>query len=77
MTTIQILGGKKQKLRPGDILGALTGDKTLSGNQIGKINMFPMNAYVAVETSIAKKALGKITNGKMKGRNFRARIIKA
>ncbi|WP_112479040.1 ATP-dependent RNA helicase DbpA [Vibrio variabilis] len=77
MTTIQIQGGKKQKLRPGDILGALTGDKTLSGNQIGKINMFPMSAYVAVETSIAKKALGKITNGKMKGRNFRARIIKA
>lgn len=36
-----------------------------------------MSAYVAVETSIAKKALGKITNGKMKGRNFRARIIKA
>ncbi|WP_240206099.1 ATP-dependent RNA helicase DbpA [Vibrio sp. CyArs1] len=77
MVTIQIQGGKKQKLRPGDILGALTGDKTLSGNQIGKINMFPMSAYVAVEKAIAKQALGKITNGKMKGRNFRARIIKA
>ncbi|MFC5078000.1 ATP-dependent RNA helicase DbpA [Vibrio thalassae] len=77
MVTIQIQGGKKQKLRPGDILGALTGDKTLSGNQIGKINMFPMSAYVAVEKGIAKQALTKITNGKMKGRNFRARIIKA
>ncbi|MBY6197826.1 ATP-dependent RNA helicase DbpA [Vibrio hangzhouensis] len=77
MATIQIQGGKKQKLRPGDILGALTGDKTLAGSQIGKINMFPMSAYVAVEKSIAKKALNKITNGKMKGRQFRARIIKA
>ncbi|CAH0525595.1 ATP-dependent RNA helicase DbpA [Vibrio hippocampi] len=76
MVTIQILGGKKQKLRPGDILGALTGDKTLSGDHVGKINMFPMNAYVAVNKSVAKKALGKITNGKMKGRQFRARLLK-
>lgn len=76
MVTIQIQGGKKQKLRPGDILGALTGDKTIAGNQVGKINMFPMSAYVAVNKAVAKKALGKITNGKMKGRQFRARLLK-
>ncbi|MCW8347004.1 MULTISPECIES: ATP-dependent RNA helicase DbpA [Vibrio] len=75
MVTIQVSGGKKQKLRPGDILGALTGDKTIQGAQIGKINMFPMASFVAVEKKIAKKAHGKIENGKMKGRSFRARIL--
>lgn len=75
MKTIQIDGGKKQKLRAGDILGALTSDKTIQGAQVGKINLFDVRAYVAVEKSIAKKALQKISQGKMKGKQFRARIL--
>lgn len=76
MVTIEIAGGKKQKVRPGDILGALTGDKGIDAGKVGKINLFAMRSYVAVERSVAKKALSKITNGKLKGRNFRARILK-
>jgi ATP-independent RNA helicase DbpA len=75
MRTIQIDGGKKQKLRPGDILGALTSGGELTGDSIGKIKVQAMRAYVAVEKGIAKKALNKIQNGKMKGRQFRARLI--
>ena len=76
MVTIQIDGGKKQKVRPGDILGALTSDGSLTADQIGKINLFQMRAYVAVQKSVAKVALEKLSNGKMKGRQFRARYIK-
>ncbi|MEZ8604401.1 ATP-dependent RNA helicase DbpA [Vibrio splendidus] len=76
MVTIQIDGGKKAKLRAGDILGALTGQGGIDGTSVGKINLFAMRAYVAVERSMAKKALGKIESGKMKGRQFRARILK-
>ncbi|MFV0575417.1 MAG: ATP-dependent RNA helicase DbpA [Vibrio sp.] len=76
MRTIQIDGGKKQKVRAGDILGALTGgDNGVDGKRVGKINLFDMRAYVAVDKTIAKQALKKISNGKMKGKNFRARII--
>lgn len=76
MRTIQIDGGKKQKVRAGDILGALTGgDNGLDGKRIGKINLFDIRAYVAVEKDIAKQALKKISNGKMKGKTFRARLI--
>ncbi|MGB0895022.1 MAG: ATP-dependent RNA helicase DbpA [Parashewanella sp.] len=75
MRTIQIDAGKKQKLRPGDILGALTANKELSGDQIGKIHITDIRAFVAVNSKIAKKALRKITDGKMKGRNFRAWLI--
>ncbi|WP_337222552.1 ATP-dependent RNA helicase DbpA [Vibrio alginolyticus] len=76
MVTINIDGGKKQKVRPGDILGCLTGKNGIPGSQVGKIHLFPVRAYVAVEKSVAKKALQTISNGKMKGRQFRARILK-
>ncbi|MCC4236087.1 ATP-dependent RNA helicase DbpA [Vibrio anguillarum] len=76
MVTIQIDGGKKQKVRPGDILGALTSNDGIDGQYVGKINMLPMRSYVAVHKSVAKKALKKMESGKMKGRQFRARLLK-
>ncbi|MGY3571432.1 ATP-dependent RNA helicase DbpA [Vibrio paucivorans] len=76
MQTIQILGGKKQKVRAGDILGALTKQAGLDGNKIGKINILPMVSYVALEHDIVKPALKQLQTGKMKGRNFKARVMK-
>ena len=76
MVTINIDGGKKQKVRAGDILGCLTGKNGITGAQVGKIQLMAMRSYVAVEKSVAKKALQIISNGKMKGRQFRARILK-
>ncbi|EKQ5911064.1 ATP-dependent RNA helicase DbpA [Vibrio parahaemolyticus] len=76
MVTINIDGGKKQKVRPGDILGCLTGKNGIPGAQVGKIHLFPVRSYVAVEKSAAKKALQTISTGKMKGRQFRARLLK-
>ena len=76
MQTLQIDGGKKQKVRPGDILGCLTGEGGISGDEVGKINIFSFHAYVAVKRSVAKKALRKIEQGKLKGRSFRARLLR-
>ncbi|MEX3072068.1 ATP-dependent RNA helicase DbpA [Vibrio alginolyticus] len=76
MVTINIDGGKKQKVRAGDILGCLTGKNGIPGSQVGKIHLFPVRSYVAVDKSVAKKALQTISTGKMKGRQFRARILK-
>lgn len=73
--TLQIEGGKKQKLRPGDILGALTAGEGITGKQVGKIQLGDNWAFVAVDNTIAKKALAKLQNGKLKGRTFRARLI--
>ncbi|GAB2191219.1 ATP-dependent RNA helicase DbpA [Sessilibacter sp. MAH1] len=75
MTTLQIDGGKKQKLRPGDIVGGLTDETGIKGDQIGKIQVFDVRAYVAVESKVVKAALKKISNEKMKGKNFRVRAI--
>jgi ATP-independent RNA helicase DbpA len=75
MVTLQIGGGKKQKLRPGDIVGALTGENGIPGNQIGKIQVGDQWAYVAVAFEHRKLALNKLSQGKMKGRNFKVRRL--
>lgn len=75
MGTIQIDGGKKQKLRPTDILGALTSNNDIAGNDIGKIDIFDHCAYVAVKRKLVTEAVRQINQGKLKGRSFRARKI--
>ena len=75
MTTLCINGGRKDKLRPGDILGALTGEGGLPGSAIGKIALYDFNAYVAVERERAREALQRLSERKVKGRPFKARIL--
>jgi len=76
MVTIQIDAGRKNKIRPGDILGALTGDAGLQGSQIGKIDIFDMSSYVALDPAALRQALNYLSNGKVKGRSVRSRRIK-
>ncbi len=76
MVTICINGGRKNKVRAGDILGALTANTHLPGKQIGKIDIFDNLAYVAVERPIAKQALKILSEGKIKGRKFRVRKLR-
>ena len=76
MATLQIDSGKKNKIRPGDLLGALTKDAGLAGSQIGKINIFDTFSYVAIERKAMGQALKHFRNGRVKGRNVKAREIK-
>jgi len=73
--TLQIDAGKKNKIRPGDLLGALTKDAGLAGSQIGKIDIFKLFSYVAIEQEALSKALQYFKNGKVKGRFTRARVV--
>ena len=73
MVSLHISGGKKEKLRAGDILGALTKNTPITGQQIGKIDLFDHNAYVAVELAVSKQALATLSQGKIKGRKFKVR----
>ena len=75
MSTLRVEGGKRQKLRPGDLVGALTKGDDIEGSQLGKIQVLDNWTYVAVDRLIAKSALQKIKNGKIKGKSFRCRLI--
>ena len=75
MVTLQILGGRKEKIRPGDVLGALTGEAGLEGSRIGKINVTDFHTYVAVERGIAQDALRALASVKVKGKKVKARLL--
>jgi ATP-independent RNA helicase DbpA len=76
MSTLCIQGGKKNKLRAGDILGALTAKKSIDGSSIGKIDSFPFYTYVAVEKGVAKRALDLLKHENIKGKKFKAWMIR-
>lgn len=75
MVTLCIGAGRKDKLRPGDILGALTGDAGIPGTQVGKIAIFDFQAFVAVERDVARQALNRLNAGKIKGRSLKVRQL--
>ena len=75
MVTLCIAAGRKDKLRPGDILGALTGDAGIPGSQVGKIAIFDFQAFVAVERTVARQALKRLNDGKIKGRSLKVRQL--
>ena len=73
--TLQILGGRKEKIRAGDVLGALTKDAGFAAAQVGKINVNDFSTYVAVDRDIAREALRKLNAGRIKGRSVKVRFL--
>lgn len=77
MTTLFISGGRKDKMRPGDILGALTGEAGgFQGSDIGKIEIHDRFSYVAVSARVAEPAMHRLREGKIKGRKFRVELVR-
>ena len=75
MATLQILGGRKEKIRAGDVLGALTGEAGFAKEHIGKININEFSTYVAVDRAIAQQAEAKLAAGRIKGRSVKVRLL--
>jgi ATP-independent RNA helicase DbpA len=75
MRTLQIIGGRKEKIRPGDVLGALTGEAGFNATQIGKINVNEFSTYVAVDRAIATEAVERLSKGRIKGKTVRVRLM--
>ncbi len=73
MKTLCIAGGRKDKVRPGDVLGALTGEAGLPGSAVGKIDLFDFQCFVAIEKGSAATALKRLESGRIKGRKIRVR----
>ena len=73
--TLVIEGGKKDKLRAGDILGALTGDAGLKGSSIGKIDIYDRQAYVAIDRAFIDEAQKRLSKGKIKSKKFSVWIL--
>ncbi|WP_413287671.1 ATP-dependent RNA helicase DbpA [Bdellovibrio sp. HCB337] len=77
MQTLSISGGRKDKLRPGDILGALTGESGgLSSSDVGKIEIHDHFAYVAISATVAQQAFDQLREGRIKGKKFQIKFVK-
>ena len=75
MTTLQIVGGRKEKIRAGDVLGALTGEAGFTREQVGKIQVMEWATYVAVARDIGAQALQRLNAGRIKGKKVTVRRV--
>ena len=71
MSTMYISGGRKDNIRPGDILGALTKEAGLESHEVGKIHVLEVNSYVAVTHDKIENVVRRLNASKIKGRKFR------
>ena len=76
MQTLCILGGRRDKLRRGDVVGALTGVAGLSKEQVGRIDLFDDTCYVALDRRVAERAMSALADSGIKGKRFRLRLLK-
>jgi ATP-independent RNA helicase DbpA len=75
MVTLHIQGGRKEKIRPGDVLGALTADLGYTREQVGKINVNEWSTYVALDRSIATQVASRLNAGRIKGKSVKVRVL--
>jgi ATP-independent RNA helicase DbpA len=75
MVTLHIQGGRKEKIRPGDVLGALTADLGYTREQVGKINVNEWSTYVAVQRDIGRQAASRLNAGRIKGKSVKVRVL--
>ena len=76
MDTILISGGRRDKVRPGDIMGALTGEAGgLDATDVGRIEIHDRFAYVAVAKRVSDHARQSLSKGRIKGRRFRVTLV--
>jgi ATP-independent RNA helicase DbpA len=72
METLYVSGGRKDKMRPGDILGALTGEAGgFKGTDIGKIEIHDRFSYVAIAKGSAARAIAQLGAGRIKGKKYK------
>ena len=62
--------GKKQNIRPGDILGAIAGETGMPGSLIGTIDMFDKYTFVEVPREYARDVIQVMKDAKIKGKTI-------
>ena len=75
MATLHIQGGRKEKIRPGDVLGALTADLGYTREQVGKITVNEFSTYVGVSREIGERAASRLNSTQIKGKGVRVRVL--
>ncbi len=73
--TLVVRGGRRDKLRPGDLLGALTRGVGLTGDEVGMITLTDKRAWIAVNTRVAQKACDGLNRERIKKKRYRVHLV--
>lgn len=65
--------GRRDRVKPGSIVGAITGESGLAGKDVGHIDILPSFSLVEFERPLSAAALRKISNARIAGRRLRIR----
>jgi ATP-dependent RNA helicase DeaD len=64
--------GERDGLRPGDLLGAITGEAGVDGRSVGRIEIRESHSLVEVHDDVARKVIKALNGTTLKGRAVRA-----
>ena len=76
MVRLFINVGKKDKVRPGDIVGALTGETGITGDVIGPIDIYDKYSFVEVPEEEVSTVLEGMSDNQIKGRKVNIEVAK-
>jgi ATP-dependent RNA helicase DeaD len=76
MTRLMVNIGRKDYVRPGDIVGAIAGEANIPGNTIGSIDIFDKHTYVDVPREVANRVVDAMEGNTIKGRRVSIEIAR-
>ncbi|SFF88336.1 DEAD/DEAH box helicase [Pontibacter chinhatensis] len=76
LTTLHISGGRKDKLSPRDIVGALIAEVGLKASEIGKIEIQDRHSFVAIPEEAASAAVRKLSAARIKGKRYKISFVR-
>jgi superfamily II DNA/RNA helicase len=71
ITTLYIKAGKKNKIRPGDLVGAIIGATGLPAETVGVIDIYDNYTYVDIMGGYGNEVLEKLKDGTIKGKKIK------
>lgn len=76
MTRLMVSIGRKDFVRPGDIVGAIAGEANIPGSSIGSIDIFDKFTYVDVPKDVANRVVDAMEGNTIKGRRVNIELAR-
>ncbi|MGV3556757.1 DEAD/DEAH box helicase [Larkinella arboricola] len=76
MTRLYVSVGRRDFIRPGDIVGAIAGEANIPGSSIGHIDIFDKHTYVDVPRDVANRVVDAMEGNTIKGKRVQIEIAR-
>ncbi len=76
MTRLSVSIGRRDYVRPGDLVGAIAGESGIPGSSIGSIDIFDKHTFVDVPNDVANRVIQAMDGNNIKGRQVNVEVAK-